>query len=316
LLEPEALQRGTKKRHQAANEAAQRGARQRDQGANEAVQRGTRQRHQGVTEALQRGTRHRPQLVTQETTGQTTTNSVAMDDATTTPEMVRVPNTQQTTLHPQATTAPLIVDPDGVGTGSYDMNSAGAFITQITTTSPMVSTDVEDSPARQATLQKETPATRETTTTLKPPDCRAFSGVKVCRVMAGFECKSENTDMGKQASLEDCVTRIKGNGGRFFSYGEGECFKENTAIDVKQCYQFQDAASCCPEMWKANTVDSWIIMADPSSSEVLAPETTGAHGGEEKEDGWFDWMPAWMRPSKSLTAWIPSSPVKSLTDSR
>lgn len=106
--------------------------------------------------------------------------------------------------------------------------------------------------------------TKATTTTLEPLLCNEYAGYKLCRVMQGFECRSSDVNMSNQATLSDCAARVYEDSGRFMVYGTGpkatECFKEMPSAHESSCYEYQDAASCCPELWEEDSYNYYIII--------------------------------------------------------
>jgi hypothetical protein len=60
-----------------------------------------------------------------------------------------------------------------------------------------------------------------------------ISAVKGILVKAGVECGSDDTDLGNQKTLEECMLAAHRNGWKYFSYGKagmkkGNCYQENT----------------------------------------------------------------------------------------
>jgi hypothetical protein len=133
--------------------------------------------------------------------------------------------------------------------------------------------EVAEMPATQPTTEQSTTSstseelvetTKATTTTTEPLLCNEYAGYKLCRVMQGFECKSSDINMTNQATLSDCAAKVYEDSGRFMVYGTGDkataCYKELPSADEAACFQYRDAASCCPELWEEDAFNFYIII--------------------------------------------------------
>ena len=79
-------------------------------------------------------------------------------------------------------------------------------------------------------------------------------------VKEDHECKSSDAWLGWETSLEECLTKTRTKGGRFFIYGT-----EANAEGKKKCYWEKTSSPDCPDGWKKNEYNFYEILNDNES---------------------------------------------------